>query len=290
MPFTKRRINVTFSLGQGDFGEGGFTDVKLENLWIDAKILFAGGVSMSFANVMIWGMTLEQMNKLSTLGMQVIAYRRNKITVTAGDDVNGDSVVFKDGTIVNAWMDGNNPPDVVFHVEAQMGLIDAVKPAQPSSYSGSTDAGTVAQDLASKMGYQFENNGVSVKLHDPYFFGSARNQLISLAKAARFEWIIYNGALPIWPIGGSRSGSGTLVAPETGMRAYPTFDSKGVLARREFSRPARFGAPMTIRSSVTPANGEWVIYRQDLSLSTLPKGDWFESLYGVRQGLGPVIP
>lgn len=290
MSLVRRKIDVSFGIGQGTDGESGSSNLTLSGLRISAKILYAGGQMMGRANLSIYGMTLAHMNQLSTLGLQLITYRRNTVTVRAGDEENGMSTVFQ-GTIVNAWSDMQNAPNAVFQVEAQEGLIESVKPADPISFEGPTPVPTVAKKIADQMGYTFENSGVKTVLESPYFWGAGRNMLLALVKHARIEHVMQGGTLAIWNIGQSRGGDSIYVSPQTHMVSYPAFTSKGVLAKQLFSRPVFIGKKMTIKSDITPANGDWTLYRVDYSLeSNMPNGEWFVSLYGNPPGTGPVLP
>ena len=237
----------------------------------------------------VYGMQLSQMNQLSTLGMQLILYRRNTVVVEAGDADGGMATVFV-GTITNAWADMQSAPDVPFRVEAHTGLLESVQTVPPSSYTGPTNVSVVMSSLATKMGLSFENNGISVILSNPYFYGSPRNQVKAAAQAAGIEWIIDNGKLAIWPKGQARGGSIPLISPDTGMRNYPMYTSKGVLVVTLFNPSIGYGNKINVQSSLTPASGEWVVCGLDYDLDAqVPHGKWFTSINAVRPGLGPVI-
>lgn len=290
MSFVRRKITVIFDIGQGETGFEGSSTLSLPGLRVSAKVLYAGGQMMGRLNLAIYGMTSSHEQQLSTLGMQLIIYRRNIVTVLAGDDENGMSVVFK-GTITNAWSDRQNAPNAVFRVEAQEGLIESVKPTDPISFEGATKVPVVAEKIAKSMGYNFENNGVQGVLNDPYFWGAARNMLLTLVKQARIEHVMQGGTLAIWEMGKGRTGDTLLVSPETGMVSYPAFTSTGVLVKQLFSKPVLIGKKMIVKSEIKAASREWHLNRVDYSLeSNMPNGEWFVSLYGTPPGLGPVRP
>ena len=198
MAFTQKLIDVTFTLGEGTFGDGGANTTKLSGLRVSAKVTKAGGISMNQLDADIFGMTLSDMNKLSTLGMDVILTRHNSILLEAGDADSGMSTVF-DGTITDAWVDGNAAPEVAFRVTGQTGLIDAVSRLAPSSYKGPVDVADIMASLATKMGRPFENNGVHVTLDSQYLWGSPRNQAAKAAVTANISWMIDDKSLAIWP-------------------------------------------------------------------------------------------
>lgn len=290
MSFVQRLINVTFTLGEGSFGEDGANTVKLSGLRISAKVVKAGGPSMGTLQMEVYGMTLSMMNKLSTLGMMPTLIRRNTVIVEAGDDEEGMATVFV-GTITNAWADLNSMPDVPFRVEAHTGLIEAVKIEQPTSYTGPTSVVNIMSSIATKAGKRFENNGVDTILDSPYFYGSLRNQAISCVEAAGCEWNGFdNDILAIWPSGGSRGGLIPLVSPDTGMVGYPSYTSKGIMIRSLFNPSIGFGCKIEVDSDLEPARGEWVTYALYYDLdSQVPNGQWFTTIEAARPNLGPVV-
>lgn len=290
MSFVRRLIDTTFTLGEGTFGDTGGNTSKLSGLRTQTKIVKAGGISMGALQMQIWGMPLSMMNKLSTLGMAVQLVRRNTVVVEAGDEGSSKTTVFS-GTIQNAWFDAQGAPDVMFHIEAQIGLIDAVSVIAPTSYTGNVDVATIMASLASKMGYAFENSGVSVMLSHPYFSGSPRNQAAAAAKAANIEWVIDNGTLAIWPKGQARGSEIPLISKATGMVGYPTYTSKGVMVKTAFNPAIAYGQKIRVESSLgATASGEWIVYGLDYDLdSLLPGGNWFCSISAARPGLGPII-
>lgn len=285
--FTRKKLTVTFKLGQGSFGREGFNTVKLEGRRMSALIVKAGGASLGELQLRIWGLTLEQMNQLSTLGLVAIATRDNQVLLEAGDDETGMGVVFA-GTITNGWADMQGMPDVTFHVIAQAGMLEAMTPTPPSSYRGATDVGVIMAGLASLMGLPFENNGVSVMLNNPYFPGTAREQVQRVAEAANIEAVIDVGVLAIWPKNGYRGNATTLISAETGMMGYPTFTSNGIALTSLFNPAVTFGARIKVESEFTPACGIWYVATLIYHLeSELPHGDWSMRIEANPPGFAP---
>jgi hypothetical protein len=285
--FVQREINITFTLGQGTFGTTGANSVKLTKLRCRAAISKAGGRAMSTLTLDVWGMTLSEMNQLSTLGLIATLLRRNSVIVEAGDVGSVPSTVFI-GTITNAWFDGANAPDVVFRVEAHSGLYNAIAPCPPSTYKGNADAATILKNLATIMGLTFEPNGVSVQLSNPNFEGSAQVQAQAVAAAAHINMVIDVGVLAIWPKGGSRGGTVPTVSKETGMVGYPTFTSSGIQLVSLYNPAVNFGGKVKVESTLTLSKvpvGEWVIYSLDYMLEAMmPRGQWFMTMMAARPG------
>jgi hypothetical protein len=286
--FVQRLLSFIFQLGEGQFGNSGFDTVTIDGLRASCRIIKAGGPSMSTAECDIYGMTRDQMNKLSTLGMVATLQRRNVITINAGDAEAGLSTVFR-GTITNAWADFTGAPDVLFHVSAHVGGIEALVPIAPSSFKGGADVATIMSGLATQMGLSFENNGVQVQLSNPYFPGTARTQAQACAEHAGIEWIIDDGTLAIWPSGFSRGGVAPLLSPQTGMVGYPAYTSMGIIVRSVYNPSIGFGHKIEVASDLTDACGVWVVNRLDYELdSMVPHGKWFALMEAARVGVAIV--
>jgi len=286
--FTSKQLDVTFKLGRGAFGDNGADTVKLTGKRVACMILKAGGQSMGEMQLRIWGLSLDVMNKLSTLGMVAQALRNNQVQVEAGDSETGMAVVFT-GTITNAWADFQAMPDVSFHVSALAGMYQAMKPVPPTSFAGGADVGVIMSGLASQMNLAFENNGVQARLPNPYFPGTAREQAARVAEHAGIEWVIDLGTLAIWPRGQSRRGLIPRLTPSNGLIGYPTFTSNGIAVTAIYVPGIGFGGRIKVESSLKPANGEWIVRKlvYDLS-SALPKGNWLMYIEANPPGFAPV--
>lgn len=275
MSLTKRRIDLTFRLGEGSFGGDGSNTVKVTGLRCTASISKAGGVSMTALQLRVYGLPLTLMNRLTTLGKQLTAGRNNTVTVEAGSDDTGMAVVFI-GTIHQAWADLNSAPDAVFTVEAYTSLLDALRPLPPTSFNGSADVATILSGLAQQMGYAFENNGVSVQLAYPYFPGTGRDQAMAAAHAANINILFDDSTLAIWPKNGKRGGAAVLLSKDTGMVGYPTWTANGLVITSEFNPSITFGGTIHVQSIITPACGDWTVFKVDHDLeSEMPGGKWF---------------
>jgi hypothetical protein len=323
MAFTQKALSFSFSLANGNFqgsdpaaaaspssipasavpdkpgvaflnapppspSQGGGNSMTISGLRASAKITKAGGADMSSLDAEIYGMTLSQMNQLTTFGTQYAAVGKNYITVQAGDVGGQLSTVFV-GTITTAWMDATGMPDAVFRVSCVAGGVEAVMtPSPPTSVQGQGDVAQMMSNLAQLMNLQFENNNVNVKLANPYFPGSLRTQAHQIARAAGIEWIIDNGTLAIWPSGSARSGGGTLISKDTILIGYPGFTSNCVVVNTLFDPTLKFGANIVVQSDVTPACGTWNIIQMDYDLACqTPHGPWFVSITAQPMGSKP---
>jgi hypothetical protein len=277
MSFTQKLINYTIS-----GGVIGGSSISLNGLRSTCRIVNGGAPSMGVADIAIFGMTLSQMNQLTTLGTnQINLVNQTGIQIQAGDS-NGLSLIFE-GTISFACVDALAMPEVCFRITAHAGLFQAVMPSKPTSFQGSVDVAQIAQELAQKMGLKFENHGVNIRISNPYLSGSYRTQMQTLAEHAGIQWTIDRGVLAIWPTGKSRQSSETLISADTGMVATPAFNRAGVIVTCLFNPSLQMGFTFQIKSIITPANGQWTIYKVDYDLESItPHGRWFSIVYGFN--------
>lgn len=281
MAFAKRFIDLKFQLGEGSFGSGGADTVSLSGLRCSANITKAGGVSMSNLDLKAWGMPLDTMNRLTVLNKLALPQARfNTVTVSAGDEESGASVCFQ-GTIQEAWADGRNAPDVMFHVSAFSGLFETIKAVPPTSYSGTVDVATVVAGIAQQMSLSLENSGVTAKIATPYLPGSLGSQLKAIAQAAHINYQIDTAeqVLAIWPKGKARDGEIIELSPSTGMIGYPSFTQNGVQILSLYNPSLVFGRKVSVKSDFTAANGTWVIASISHNLDAdIPGGVWFTEI------------
>lgn len=277
MSFVRRRINVAFDYANGD-------NLTVTGLRCEVAVSCAGGAQMTAMHGRIYGMTGSQMNGLVTLGSKVGGVALNRVTVLAGDDTAGMATVFS-GTIFNAWADYNAQPSVALNIAAQGGLIQQLKPMSPTSYKGAVDVAVVLEKLASQMGLNFENNGVSVQLSNPYLPGAGRAQALAAAAAAGIEMLIDRDALAIWPKGQNRGGQIPDIGPTTGLKGYPTYTQQGLQLECVFNPAIQGGGKVNVTSSQAPACGNWIVTSLDHTLeSEKPNGAWFSRVQLVKPG------
>ncbi len=280
MSFTRRIISLRFQLGTGAFGEDGSNVVDLTGLRCAADISKPGNGTLSSANLRVWGMSLDTMAKLTVLNQLLYSSgRENTLTISAGDETNGLSVCFV-GTINEAWADFQSAPDVLFQVTATNGILAALKPVPATSFNGAVDVATVLAGIATQMGLQLENNGVSVVLRNTYLPGTALDQLRTVMRQADIEYVIDDTTLAIWPKGGNRGGQIPLLSPETGMVGYPTFTQNSLYVRTLFNPGIAFGQLLEIKSVVPQATGSnWKAVNLTHNLTTeTADGPWFTTV------------
>jgi hypothetical protein len=289
MAFTRKRIDVSISLANGNFSGGGNTYNAKGNR-VTALIHKPGGGDMGTLDCGIYGLPLSVMNQLTTLGTQSTLINQNTITLKAYEEGQQPAMVFK-GTISSAFADMRGMPAACLRVQALAGLLEAVKPVEPTSVKGSADVGQTMGQIAKKAGLQFENSGVNVKIANPYLWGAAGLQALHLAEAAGIEHIIDNGTLAIWPRDKPRQGDASTVQPPQ-MIGYPAYTQAGLEVTTLFDPTIKYGGSVTVKSDLKPACGKWVIIDLNYNLEAeVPRGRWECTLTLNRpisgQGQGP---
>lgn len=322
--FVKRKIKLTVQLAPNTgtnqpntFAESGTDSVTIENLRMNVRIQNSGTPAGNNAQIKIYGLPPSLMNQLATLGLVFNLVPKNTLTVSAGDDEAGLSSVYL-GTIWAAYGDYSSQPNVPFHFECITAAAQAAISIPATSFTGTTDVATIMSGLARQMGLSFENNGISIKISNPYFSGSGRAQVQKCAKWANIEWTIENNKLAIWPKGGNRNTPNIpTISPETGMISYPSFTQQGIIVKTVFNPQITFGSLIKVESSVlrgisaaaaanprpnaggginkVPFPTQWAVNQIDHALdSQEPHGQWMSTVYaynpGYAKGIQPPNP
>ena len=328
--FVQRLLQVEIQLAAGNSGSGAPTTaataggsvggltggnvIKLKGSRTKARISYNSGISGGYAEVRVFGLTPTLMNQLSTLGVAYNSLANNVITISAGDAVSGLTPVFI-GTVVHALGDYNSMPDVPLVFTAQVGAINAVLRATPSNFPGVTDVATIMAGIARLMGAGFENNGVNIKISNPYYPGTLKDQMDQLAAHALINAKLINNVLCIWPRGGSRTSQLTvpLISAKTGMIGYPTFmaNPQGgfMFVKTIFNPRISLGTTVQVQTNLFNtsnntllgastlggqpqlaqlANKTWTVWGMEMALDSLvPHGDWMTTLKCFSLGQNP---
>lgn len=293
--FVKRLIQVKLTMANTASGapstqfNGNNTKIYT-GMRVECEITKGGHPTKNKSTIKIYGMLEDDMNALTSLSFQPMAVRKNLIEVLAGDET-GLSTAFK-GEIVTAYAQYSSPPNLFFHVEAVSGYYPAIVPVSPKSFQGSRSVASIMQDLATQMGYSFENNGVSSYLTNQVLPGTAFQQAAVVVSAADIEFGVDDGTLWIAPLGRPRKGNATLISPSSGMKEYPTFDKKGIRVECLYNPAIQLNGLISIQNSaVKKANGTWRVNGVKHMLeSEKPGGQWFTKLSASLPNSLPSTP
>lgn len=281
--FKRRQIEMTFSLGRGQFGEEKGPDVTVTGYRTSVSISLPGGATHTNAHFRVFGLPKEMTDRLTRIGPKNGEYRVNRCLIAAGNEGETLSVVHS-GFLETAYADFNNAPNTAFEVISMSGLIAAMKPVPPRSYTQAVNVSEVLAAIAKDLGVAFESNGVSVMINRPYLSGTTWEQIKSIAEAARINYSLDNDVLAIWTRDGSRTGRPPVdVSPGNGLVGYPVMNSRGVGVRMEFNPLIALGARINLTSAITAANGNWVVFAAYHTLEAeTPNGQWFTDVLCSR--------
>lgn len=280
----KKRLKFIITLGTGKFGSSENDQITLEGYRAIADIDKAGGMMMGTLRARIYGVSQEDMNSITTLQWKPQSIIPNTVEVYAIDG-DKETLVFA-GNIVNAWGDYQSMPDVYLRMQAQSAFINQLKPIAPRSFQGSIDVASVMSQIARDLGYNFENNGVSVTLTDVYLPNTGLEQAKDLAHAANIDLYLDDKTLAITPANSPRGELIPEISAESGMIGYPTFDGIGVNFQTIFNPSVTFGGRIKLTTDIKQAAGEWIVTSIGHRLeSEKPGGSWLSNVRGNANGL-----
>lgn len=280
----KKRLKFIITLGTGKFGASDNDQVTLEGYRATVDIDKAGGMMMGTLRAGIYGVTQDDMNSITTLQWKPQEIIPNTVEVYAIDG-DTETLVFA-GNIVNAWGDYQTMPDVYLRLQAQSAFVNQLKPVPPRSFQGSIDVASVMSQIARDLGYNFENNGVSVSLTDVYLPNTGLEQAKDLAHAANIDLYLDDKTLAITPANSPRGDMIPEISAESGLIGYPTFDGIGVNFKTLFNPSVTFGGRIKLVTDIKQAKGEWIVTSIGHRLeSEKPGGAWLSNVRGNANGL-----
>lgn len=290
----QRRLEVEFILGQDPdthkqkVFNGLENRLYLKGYRIDATIESAGGASGCSASVLIYNISMQDMNVLSTLGAPVGSVNVTKMRLYAGNVDEEPIALVYEGYITKAYIDMSTAPDVSLSVTSNSSALASMTVAQPFSYRGEIAVTTIMQQLAQKASLRFNGNGVNTILRNPYLHGSLRDQIKKCAEMAGIGWIIENRELAIWPRYGFRKSNFTEISSLTGMVGYPSLLKDGLHLSSIFNPDLIFYQNIQVYSNtLVVANGEWTINNLKHKLQNDKKnGSWFSEIVACKPDKG----
>lgn len=290
-PYAIRKIDLTFQLGTGSYGNSQANQLSLTGLRVFAHLEKVISPHMATNVILrVYGMTLDHMNTLSYAGLQYKG-RRNIVQVRAGDEVSGMTTV-ANATIMDSYpvLSGDADSRHFYVFAAGVAPDIQLKPIAPTSYPGSVPASQVLQTLAQQAGLSLQNNGVSAVLSSPYFPGTIWQQIRAAVNHANcFAYLdSVNGKLIIWPKSGATAPNATVVvSPDNGMIEYPQFEAQQIIVRTLFNPTFAIGpgTRVLVRSTLQAANNAKMTITgvTHILSSQMQDGPWETTLIGVPQ-------
>ena len=274
MSFAQRDLKFTFSgAPTGSFSASG--------LRAAASILATEGDLGVTGQVKIWGLSMGQMNRYSTVNPSAIPDELPdaNLIIEAGNLGGGLSKAI-DGPIWQSYIDLGDAPDSAF-VVSMASIADAATTVGPQSQPGDQKAEDLIASLCAAAGFTFSNSSTSrasCVLRNQSTYGSALYQISKIATAAGFRWTRDGSAISIWAADGTIDDVVIDVGPNTDpkMVGYPRYYEAGIIVTSLYNPQIQIGRMMNVTSSIPKANGIWQIIEVQHDLTTMiAKGPWF---------------
>lgn len=282
MAFKKKIIRVTITLnGQSDVfvAKTDYNQLSTDGFRVSCAIQYGNGSVSPSANIRIYGMSIEKMNKLVRVQWNTLGAVQNTVRIDVGEQ--GDDALVKafEGNITFARIDMANIPNQSLVIDSQCAIVEKLKPATATApYAKGIDAVDIIKDIAvNRMGYTFENNGATHIMSDTTTLeGSDLDKIMGLARSVGFDIYVEQGNVAICPRNAPRTLTIPIISPSTGLIGYPTQDTRGISFKCFYDPMIRFGGICTIKDSlIFAANGDWRIYGVNTMLeSNMPNGRW----------------
>ena len=303
--YASKQLRVTFTLSNSAVFENSnnANTLVLLGLRTVASIRGSGFPAWPEADLAIYGMKQNDMNALSSLAFSLEQVTRNGVQIDANSG-NGFSTVFN-GQIVSAFIDYSGAPEVCMRVQCRALYLESIESSPAVSYTGATDAATMLQNICAKIGYHFENNGVTSQLSNPYTAGTVGDQIKKIVSSIGAQLFIENNTLSISPKGQPRNVPSFTLTPQSGLVGYPVAEARGYInVRALFNSAFRFGGPITIAGSdvvIDPnnklatfnarADGNWFVGSIHHTLEAQKFGGaWFTDKLLQPLGTQPTAP
>lgn len=284
--WAKRDVEVTFRLLNGVFGAAdGVDTVTLSGLQVQADIMQAPYPTGETAQIRITGLPPDLMNRLSLSAPDPTSQSASEVLLMVPDGNSGAQALVFQGGVTLAFADYSAAPDVAFVVQAFSTVLPNALPAAPTGFRGAVPLAQVLARIAAQAGLAFENNGLNTVLHDPYFHGTAGQQISQCWNTQPFQAALGRGRLAAWPArtGGANAtvetSAAIAVLASTGLVGYPTWSAGGVALNMLFNPRISYGSVLALQSRYQPGGGGtglWQVLQLRHSLSAqMPDGPWF---------------
>ena len=253
---------------------------------VNVRVTKKGAPDLPEAEVTLHGLGLDMMEQLTSLTFLKNARQNNILVIEAGYTEDTIAQIYR-GEITKASADFNSAPDVTFVIESKSGSYPSIIPQSPIAVKGQQPAIEVIQQLASQIGYNVENNGVTTSISNMYVQGSPIQKIKAIANAINADLIIDDNTIVITPRGEPRKHSVTpVLSAENRLIGYPTLTDDGIDAVCFFNPEVRIGSCITIDTIVPKAKGTWKVtqFTHELEVNSSQSAMWRTSFSAVYVG------
>lgn len=286
LSFSRKQISVTFNIALPD---GTTKSLTLESDYRIKAIVSHAGMSVgSELELEIWGMSLNDMNRLSYVANypnvenpRTVNQSNSTVIVRVGDYGKPLTTLFM-GLLTEGYaaLNGGEP---VFRAHAMTSLLLAAVVPDPISYRGPRSVVSILSDICAAAGLQLIDHGGwdrHATLTNHYAEGTTLQMIEKTIKACGGTYDLsdinaqqnnigssFKGVIHVWgPTYGGATKSAAedilpLISVETGLVGYPTYNRAGVsftcLLRPDIAyyQPIKLDGPYAPAGWVTDDNG-----------------------------------
>lgn len=276
-----KRLRVTLILSPEN-SNGVFPGTKSNTLVVEglrtiANIQTVPGATATHADVRIYGLAQKYMNALTTIFFNRFNTVKFNNMIVEQNSGNGWTQVFS-GMITEAQPEYRGNPAAFMNLIGVTGYQHKLLPVPAASYQGSVSVASILNDLANKMGYAFENDGVTGSLSNAYLWGTYWDQLNRVCVASGTVYVVEGDTLAVYPYAKPRSNPPVLtLSAGAGLVGYPVLQQWGITVTSIYNPALVGGGRLKIVGSEVPgANGLWYTTQVDHQLEAFaPGGGWF---------------
>ena len=271
------RISLVINDENVFFTAQGDNRLRSSGLAISTAITYGNGAISPTAQITVYGLPIETMNKLFRVQWNTMNSLLNTVKIEVGDEGDKLNTVYE-GNITFATVNMDGAPNVSLVITSQMAIVEKLRYSEPYTLlkDESADVSDIVRFLCNEMGFQFENNGVTHILTDTKLLGSNMEKIEKLAQMCDFDLYIEQRSIIICKKGASRPLKIPVISPSTGLINYPSPDQRGITFSCAYDPMVRFGGVVRIKDSlIAIANADWRIYGLVATLeANIPQGKW----------------
>lgn len=288
--FTSKQLRFTLILNPENanpvFPESGTNTLTIANTRASVSVQTVPLVPTR-ASVKIYGMLPADMQALTVIffnARKKIVFNNLVIEQNSGA---GWTQVFS-GMITDAQPRYRAMPNAFFEMQAMVGYQHQITPVPPVTFQGTLPVATIAQQLATNMGYSLDNSaGVTASVTNFYGPGTNLDQFNRLCQMSRTQYVLItnnsnngqeSGVIYIYPNGMFVPSIPMVkISPTSGLDGYPELEKFGLVITSLFNPTIAAGGRIQVTDSVNvpAANGVWSPFVVDHTLeSNLPGGRW----------------
>lgn len=278
--FKRKLIRVTLELHDKEepfvvIDDEEIRKVGYEGLRVSVLSNYGNGAIHPTANITIYGLPMGKIDKIIRIrwGSNEMLLSKVKIEVAEESE---EFKPFYHGVITFARLDTSNAPDIALIIESILTEDEKQKLVSGSDFEEGTKLADAVEQLATEMGYQFEDNGVKTVLSYTSLNDTNLAKIQKLCDDYGVSLYIENRLIAIAPKGYPRKIAKPIISPSNGLLSYPTSTVQGVNFKCLYNPLIRFGGLLEIKDSIVKmANGDWHVIGLRTHLeSNMPNGEW----------------